>query len=78
MSKATRAGCQRNGRFSINYAHVLQIDQHRPWTDPAILPVLERIDPTWLTHELTSRARAERVQAVETQQVLLRKRENIP
>ncbi|MCI7473184.1 MAG: sugar phosphate isomerase/epimerase [Clostridiales bacterium] len=65
-------------RFSINYAHVLRIDQHRPWTDPSILPVLERIDPVWLTHELTSRTRAERVRTVECQQTLLRKRVSSP
>ena len=62
-------------RFSVNYAHVLQIDQHRPWTDPAILPILERIEPVWLTHELTSRTRIERARAVETQRALLQMRE---
>lgn len=62
-------------RFAINYAHVLQIDRHQPWTDPAILPVLDRIGPAWLTHELTSRTRAERARAVKIQQALLQKRE---
>lgn len=65
-------------RFAVNYDHILRIDQHQPWTDPAILPVLERIQPTWLTHELTSRTRRERAQAVAVQRALLRKRENIP
>lgn len=65
-------------RFSINYAHVLRVDQHRPWTDPSILPILERIQLTWLTHELTSRTRAERARAVALQQALLQKREIRP
>lgn len=65
-------------RFAINYAHVLQIDQHQPWTDAAILPILERISPTWLTHELTSRTREKRASAIAVQQALLQKKESAP
>ena len=58
-------------RFCASYQHILQIDRHRPWTDPAILPVLERIAPEFLTHELQAGDRAARFQAVRTQRDLL-------
>lgn len=58
-------------RFGVSYGHILQIDQHRPWTDPAILPVLERIAPDFLTHELQAGSREERRSAVKLQRGLL-------
>lgn len=58
-------------RFCASYQHILQIDRHRPWTDPAILPVLVRIAPEFLTHELQAGDRAARFQAVRTQRDLL-------
>ena len=54
-------------RFGVSYQHILQIDQHRPWTDPAILPVLEQIGPRYLTHELSSRGRMSRAEAMAAQ-----------
>lgn len=57
--------------FGTCYGHVLQIDQHKPWTDAAILPVLERISPEYLTHELSVSDRAQRVQIVRQQRSLL-------
>ena len=59
-------------RFAANYLHVLKIDQHRPWTSPAILPVVERLSPRWLTHEISSRDRGARAAAVAEQTKLLR------
>ena len=59
-------------RFGVSYQHILQIDQHRPWTDPAILPVLEQIEPRYLTHELSSRGRMARAEAVSIRTRLLR------
>lgn len=59
-------------RFAVNYSHILRIDQHLPWTDPAILPVLECIEPHWLTHELSSRNRRARAAAVMAQTTLLK------
>lgn len=56
----------------VNYEHIQQLDQHRPWTDRSILPVLERLAPAYLTHELRAFSRAERFQAVKTQRDLLR------
>ena len=53
--------------YGVSYQHILQIDQHRPWTDPAILPVLEQIGPRYLTHELSSRGRMSRAEAMAAQ-----------
>lgn len=47
-------------RFSACYAHIQRIDRHRPWTDPSIVPVLERIAPRYLTHELAGKTEAAR------------------
>lgn len=58
-------------RFGESYSHILRIDQHRPWSSPAILPVLERIAPRWLTHEISSRGRGARAEAVAEQTKLL-------
>lgn len=54
-------------RFSYNYAHIQRIDRHEPWTDPAIVPVLERIAPRYLTHELAGKAEADRMRALRSQ-----------
>ena len=54
-------------RFCTSYAHILQIDQHQPWTDPAICRVLEQIDPAYLTHELAASSNARRMEAVKRQ-----------
>ena len=40
--------------FSRNYAVILQIDQHRPWTNPECVRILNRVEPKYLTHELSS------------------------
>ena len=40
--------------FSRNYAVILQIDRHRPWTDPECVRILNRVEPKYLTHELSS------------------------
>lgn len=58
-------------RFRVNYGHILQIDQHRPWSDPAILPVLERIGPRYITHELAASNRSQRAEAVRRQRKLI-------
>ena len=50
----------------------MQIDQHLPWTDEAILPVLARISPAYLTHEFNANSRAERRQMVAQQKGLLK------
>lgn len=38
--------------FAACYAHIQQIDRHRPWTDPGCVRILEAVRPDYLTHEL--------------------------
>lgn len=54
-------------QFSANYGHVLQIDLHQPWTIPEVRSIVERIQPDYLTHELSASDSAARRQAVRTQ-----------
>ena len=39
--------------FSRNYAHILQIDRHRPWTEEECVMILGRVQPKYLTHEIS-------------------------
>lgn len=50
-------------RWQVSYSQVMEIDQHRPWSSPAVLPVLERLSPAYLTHELRDGWRALEVQS---------------
>ncbi len=60
-------------RFAVSYAHVQQIDQHRPWTDPAVGELVARLAPAYLTHELSARTRRQREAAIRTQRETLQK-----
>lgn len=40
--------------FGFSYSHIQAIDRHRPWTDPACASLIDRIEPKYLTHELSS------------------------
>ena len=40
--------------FADGYSHILTIDTHQPFTDPAVRGVVERIDPAYLVHELSA------------------------
>ena len=40
--------------FGRNYSHILQIDRHHPWTMEECVLILDRAQPKYLTHELTS------------------------
>lgn len=51
-------------RFSRSYAHILNIDRHRPWTNPDCAALLDEISPVYLTHELSASGRKARRQAV--------------
>lgn len=62
----------RQRQLWVNYEHIQRLDQHRPWTDQAILPVLRRLAPAYLTHELRAFSRAERFRAVSAQRQLFR------
>lgn len=54
-------------RFIASYAHIQQIDRHRPWTNVRVFTLLDQIDPLFLTHELSAGTRAERFQAIRRQ-----------
>lgn len=41
-------------QFGISYSHILQIDRHRPWTEPGCVEILDAVQPKYLTHELSS------------------------
>ena len=58
-------------RYSVNYGHIQRIDQHLPWSDPAIIPVLAQINPKYVTHELSCGNRQQRWDAVCQQRELL-------
>lgn len=60
-------------RFGKSYGHILQIDRHRPWTDPSVASIIGRLQPEFLTHELYCKNRGERDQAVRTQKNTLEK-----
>ena len=59
--------------FSRNYAHILRIDQHKPWTDTACVQILERVQPKYLTHELSSTTQDGQWEAVKQQLQTIRK-----
>ena len=58
-------------QYSQCYNHILQIDRHQPWTDPAIAPVVAAIDPEWVNNELSAWPREAHKQAVATQMATL-------
>ena len=51
-------------RYRVNFAHIQHIDQHRPWTDPGVRELVERVGPDYLTHELAAPGRREKLAAV--------------
>ncbi len=55
-------------RYGVSYQHILRIDQHRPWTDPAARSLIDRVEPRYLTHELSAATRPERLNRVRQQQ----------
>lgn len=59
-------------RYTACYRHIVQIDRHQPWTDPAIVPVIDKIGPEWINHELSGWPREKHDEAVRTQLATLR------
>ena len=54
-------------RFATNYSHVLRIDRHEPWSDPAVADVVRHIGPTWVNNELAGGSREQRLANLRTQ-----------
>jgi len=55
-------------RFGYSYSHILKVDRHQPWTDPAVRDVVARIDPDYLVHELSADTWEKRRKVVGIQQ----------
>ena len=60
-------------RFSKNYSHILQIDRHRPWTTPDCVRILDRVQPEYLTHELSGSVYRGRPSAIRSQMRVIQK-----
>lgn len=56
-------------RLSEAYHHLYQIDRHQPWHSRAIAPILERIAPEYLTHELRNTGPADYFRKLRVQQM---------
>ena len=54
-------------KYTRCYNHVLQIDRHQPWTDPAVADVVAHIGPEWINNELSAWPRKPHFDAVRTQ-----------
>ena len=39
--------------FARSYGHIQKIDRHRPWTEPACARIIDRVEPRYLTHEIS-------------------------
>lgn len=57
--------------FAAAYDHILTIDTHKPFTDPAVRSVVERIAPEYLVHELSARDSAEKAEFTRLQNLVL-------
>ncbi|MBR3059932.1 MAG: TIM barrel protein [Oscillospiraceae bacterium] len=63
--------------FGYSYPHIERIDRHRPWTDPDCVRIIDRVEPKYLTHELSSGPRRSQLGAVRRQLGTIRRgREN--
>ncbi len=53
--------------FSRSYSHILEIDRHRPWTLEECVMILDRVQPKYLTHELTSNFYRKKTESIRNQ-----------
>ena len=56
-------------KCSRTFAHVFQIDQHRPFTDAGRQTIIKRINPKYITHELITRSRDELSEYMQLQKI---------
>lgn len=59
-------------KYSRTYKHILQIDRHEPWDDPAVGRMVRHLDPQWINHELSAWPREPHMAALRTQRDALR------
>ncbi len=53
--------------FARSYPHIQQIDRHRPWTVGECVRILDRVQPEYLTHELSDSVRGGKLSAIRNQ-----------
>jgi len=63
-----------NDEFGRSYAHILQIDRHRPWTEEACVMILDRVQPKYLTHEISGSVYHGRIRAIRNQMQTIKRR----
>ena len=59
--------------FSRNYSHILQIDRHRPWTEEECVLILNRVQPKYLTHEISGAVYRGKTSAIMNQMSVIRR-----
>ena len=50
--------------FGYSYSHIQSIDRHRPWTDPQCVRIIDRAEPKYLTHEISTSLKRSQLKAV--------------
>ena len=50
--------------FGYSYPHIERIDRHHPWTNPECVRILNRVEPKYLTHEISSGLKRPQLKAV--------------
>ena len=50
--------------FGYSYSHIQAIDRHRPWTDPDCVKIIQRVEPKYLTHEISGSLKRPQLKAV--------------
>ena len=60
-------------RFASSYRHVLNIDRHEPWTDPAVADLVRYINPEWVNNELPLASRADHNERLRIQLAALKR-----
>lgn len=55
-------------RLTLAYEHLYRIDQHQPWHSEAIRPIIQRIAPDFIVHELSNHGPEDYLQRIHTQQ----------
>lgn len=54
-------------KFTNSYSHILKIDQHKPFEDPKICEIIEKINPKYIVHEISGPNIQERIKLIKTQ-----------
>ena len=62
-------------QYSRCYRHILNVDRHEPWDDPAVGPLVRALDPEWVNHELSAWPREPHFAAVRIQRDAMRRGE---